>query len=154
MKVYGPYLRKDNRKHVIIVDGENRKTVSYPRYLLEQSLGRMLNKDETVDHIDGDFTNDNLENLQILSLADNIRKTTNLNPRKYLTFVCPVCGTTATKPVNNMANNRRLGRRGPFCSRKCGGIASHIDSHELRMKIDASEWNYLDPTTNKRLKTY
>ena len=37
MKIYGPYTRKeDNRQHVIIIDGEKRRTVSYPKFLMEQ----------------------------------------------------------------------------------------------------------------------
>jgi hypothetical protein len=75
MKIYGPYLRKDGRKHVVIVHPDGRKqTKSYPRLLLEQKLGRELTKEETVDHKDDDFTNDSLDNLQILSLANNAKK--------------------------------------------------------------------------------
>lgn len=76
MKIYGPYTRKDGRKHVILYDPNVglRKTVSYPKYLMEQHIGRPLEKWETVDHIDEDFTNDNLDNLQILSRKNNIQK--------------------------------------------------------------------------------
>ena len=44
MKVYGPYKRKDNRKHVVIVhDNGSRQTQSYPRYLMEQHF-MLVNK--------------------------------------------------------------------------------------------------------------
>lgn len=154
MKVYGPYIRKDNRKHVIVIDGNSRRTISYPRYILEQHLGRVLSHDETVDHINGDFTDDRLENLQIMTLADNIRKTKMLSPHRFIQFVCPICGSTSSRSIHVLAHNRKQGKRGPFCSKKCGGIASHIDSHELRTKIYSSDWNYIDPSTNKRLKSY
>jgi hypothetical protein len=72
MKIYGPYLRKDGRKHVIIIhDNGISQTRSYPRLLLEQKLGRSLTDEETVDHIDGDFTNDAPENLRALSRVEN-----------------------------------------------------------------------------------
>lgn len=72
MKMYGPYLRKDGRKHVVIIhDNGISQTRSYPRLLLEQKLGRPLQDDETVDHIDGDFTNDSPENLRVLSRSEN-----------------------------------------------------------------------------------
>lgn len=76
IKVYGPYTRKDGRKHVIIYDTEtqSRRTVSYPRYLMEQHLGRELLPEEQVDHINEDFTDDRIENLQLLSRAENNRK--------------------------------------------------------------------------------
>ena len=76
IKVYGPYLREDGRKHVIWYDTKTkqRRTQSYPRYLMEQHLGRKLLPEETVDHINEDFTDDRIENLQLLSTAENNRK--------------------------------------------------------------------------------
>jgi len=47
MKVYGPYTRKDGRQHVILYENGTRKTVSYPKYLLETKLGRPLDSNET-----------------------------------------------------------------------------------------------------------
>ena len=72
MKTSKPYLRPDGRKHVIITnDGGNKTTRSYPRYLLEKKLGRPLLPEETVDHIDGDHTNDSFDNLRVLSRSEN-----------------------------------------------------------------------------------
>lgn len=61
--VYGPYQGKDGRFRVIV----NRKTVSYPKYLIEQSLGIKLDKNETVHHIDGNPANNSIDNLQVIS---------------------------------------------------------------------------------------
>ncbi len=38
-------------------------------------LGRRLEKDDHIDHIDGDRTNDDLENLQVLSTPEHVAKT-------------------------------------------------------------------------------
>lgn len=67
-KVYGPYVsKKDNRYRVVIVsENNNKKTVSYPKYLMEVHLNRYLNEDETVDHIDGDVTHNVVENFRII----------------------------------------------------------------------------------------
>ena len=55
--------------------GRNRpKTVLWARYKLEKKLGRPLRKNETVDHKDEDKTNDRITNLQILTRAENARK--------------------------------------------------------------------------------
>lgn len=70
----GPYIRKDNRKIILIEINKNWKTVSYPKYLMEEYLKRFLLKDETVDHINADFTDNRIENLQILSRAENSAK--------------------------------------------------------------------------------
>ena len=122
MKVYGPYFREDGRQHVVLVDKDgNKRTKSYPRYLLEIHLGRELLITETVDHINNDFTDNRIENLQILSRQENILKQHKINPRKIYYFICPNCGTEATKYLNDVVSNRKHGKVGPFCSRKCAG---------------------------------
>ena len=75
IKVYGPYTRKDGRQHVILVHEDlSRQTMSYPKYLMEQQLGRPLLASKTVDHINNDFTDNRIENLQILTRAENAAK--------------------------------------------------------------------------------
>lgn len=123
-KVYGPYTRKDGRKHVILYYESGAKiTKSYPKYLMEQHLGRELEDWETVDHINEDFTDDSIENLQILTRIENISKSA--KPAEMITFICPECGEEATKEARNVRHNQgSYNRRGPFCSRSCAGKAS------------------------------
>lgn len=122
MKIYGPYIRKDNRKHIIIVgDDGSKRTQSYPRFVMEQHLGRSLLKEETVDHIDNNFNNNSIENLQILSLSENVKKATALKPVQIYEFLCPCCGKSSSKPMNWVKHNWKLGKKGPYCSRKCAG---------------------------------
>ena len=126
MKVYGPYLRQDGRKHVILINPETgeRKTQSYPRYLMEAHLGRELLPDEEVDHIDNDYSNNSLDNLQLLNKVDNCRKEM-LRPHrkaKWYNFVCPVCLKDATIPLSQYKSNQlKKGKSGPYCSRHCAG---------------------------------
>jgi hypothetical protein len=123
MKIYGPYLRKDGRKHLIIIDDNGkRKTISYSKYLLEQKLGRKLLPHETCDHIDGDHINDSLENLQVLSRGDNAAKAMAVRPAEMGYFVCPECHTSFYKSMRDVRGNQLKQRRaGPFCSRQCAG---------------------------------
>lgn len=77
--LHGPYKRKDGRKHVILYrqtrDGRQiRKTISYPKLLIECRIGRKLKSHETADHKDEDFTNNRWKNLQILSRSKNASK--------------------------------------------------------------------------------
>jgi len=123
MRIYGPYKRKDGRQHVVIVHEDGRKqTKSYPRYLLEQYLGRELTKDETVDHIDNDFTNNNISNLQILSRSDNAKKFSAFNSAETGVFTCPECFKSFIKNLGDVRhNNIKRKKAGPFCSKPCSG---------------------------------
>jgi YHS domain-containing protein len=94
---------------------------------MEQHLGRRLEDWEQIDHIDNDFTNNNLDNLQILSVADNNRKSA--KPAEEVTFTCPVCGTIITKSASKAKHNRKQGKAGPFCSRSCAGKFSAMRQH-------------------------
>ena len=124
MKIYGPYTRKDGRMHVVVVnDDKTKTTVSYPKYLMQQQLGRKLTDDETVDHIDGNKTNNDITNLQILTRQANAEKAMLLRPRRVYKFVCPVCGKQAEKFFNFVKSNWRKGKAGPYCSRQCAGKA-------------------------------
>lgn len=117
-KVYGPYTRPDGRKHVIIYDGQTRRTVSYPRYLMENHLGRKLTDNETVDHINNDFTDDRLENLQVLTRTANIRKSA--KKAVYLRCICPNCNQSFIVSARQVKHNQLTNEKdGPFCSKSC-----------------------------------
>ena len=76
-KLYGPYQRKtDNRAIVLLRNTVTRKQymLQYARLLLELKINRKLIAPETVDHIDGDPLNDHIDNLQVLTLSENARK--------------------------------------------------------------------------------
>lgn len=124
MKVYGPYIRKkDGRKHVVIYDPTatpQRTTVSYPKYLMEQHLGRKLTDDETVDHIDEDYTNDDISNLRIITRVDNSKRSA---PKMIqVDGQCALCGVTFTLSKYQMKLERQ-GKNcaGPFCGKVCQG---------------------------------
>ena len=95
--IYGPYGSK--RQIVVLVSPGHRTTMSYARYLMSLHMGRELTDNEEVDHIDDDCTNDVIENLQILTPAQNREKQNRLRlQRSIVTLTCPECGneTTAT----------------------------------------------------------
>jgi hypothetical protein len=135
-KVYGPYLRKDGRMHVCLKSKEGtRKTVSYPKYLMEMHLERYLGLNETVDHIDRDFTNNSIGNLQILAREDHSRL--DAKRSKDIQLNCEHCGNkfilSGGEAIRDSVQNRKRGKRGPFCSRSCAGKASHnIENYKIK----------------------
>lgn len=72
------YLRKSSRTDRMLVDLVNnhsdRTPTSFARYLMSVELGYEVPVGFEVDHIDQDPTNDNLSNLQVLSVEDHILK--------------------------------------------------------------------------------
>lgn len=141
MQIYGPYIRKDGRKHVIVRHPTTRKatTVSYPKYLMEIQLGRKLDPNlETIDHKNNDFTDNSFENLRIIprnqhASEDALRVI--IQPMK-----CVWCSNLV--PEKRLISRRRnltcKSMSGPFCSRKCGGeYGAELQNHRID-KIQSS----------------
>jgi hypothetical protein len=123
-KVYGPYMRKDGRKHVIIrYEDDTRRTVSYPRYLKECELGVALPANVHVHHVNKDYQDDSLSNLEVKDGIKHIRDHQVKYPESA-TFTCYWCGkrfeVTRIQQRDRGCSKRR-GNVGPFCSKSCIG---------------------------------
>lgn len=121
MKVRGPYKRPDGRKIMSIDDNGKRTTISYPKFLVQEILGIELGNNETIDHIDKDYTNDNLSNLRIVKISEHCSQDNPRDLKKTITINCPLCGNSAKVNRIKAKSNRRIGKAGPFCSRSCAG---------------------------------
>jgi len=122
-KVYGPYNRKDGRQHIVLNKSSlpkgtkgKLKTISFPKAIMEVRLKRVLNSDETVDHIDKNTSNNSVENLQILSRKEH--SALDAKRVKDIEVKCFMCGKVfiATK------NQLRKRASGFFCSKQCSGL--------------------------------
>lgn len=120
-RVYGPYGNQGKRKivHVLRPDG-TRVGMDYGRYLMQVHLGRFLRKDEHVDHIDNDPSNNGLVNLQVLSPSENRRKDS--RPAAMLDLVCPECAGAFRRERRNVVHK---GSKRAFCSRSCAAKFYH-----------------------------
>lgn len=135
-KIFGPYRRKDSRQIVIVVDRKGkRRTVSYPKWIMECQLGRPLDKDlETIDHMDSNFENNELDNLRIVPRnehsGDDTRRV------KYVKFNCAWCDEQFERSPRLVRDKARKNKAGPFCSRTCAGKYSRMLQLKLIDKMD------------------
>ena len=141
-KLYGPYNNSvDGRLRCIVVFPNGKKTtLSYPKYLMEVHLGRYLDTDETVDHIDGNFLNNDISNLRVIdrkqhAIEDAVRN-------KDITVKCKYCGKEFTIKGATLHDRNRKDRSqsGYFCSRQCSGkygqkIQCKLIKHTITDKI-------------------
>ena len=136
---YTIYTNKDGRTRVY--DKQTKKVTSYPRLLMADQLGRPLEADEDVHHIDGNPLNNDLSNLEVINSMDHKRQ----HAIKYYfedkEMVCPICGNTflwTAKSQRYKQNEIMCNRRshaGPYCSNHCRGIANQQE--QMRRKAQA-----------------
>ncbi len=122
--VNGPYILKESgRKSVRLTfpDGK-KKHMLYSRFLMEEYLGRELLPEETVDHIDRDVTNDDINNLQILYKVEHSKLDAWYTYPVTTTCVC--CGKEIilnARQLNQRKQRAKRNQNGPFCSLQCVG---------------------------------
>lgn len=131
MQIYGPYTRPNGRRLIIEVNHKGkRRTVSYPKWLLEQQLGRKLDPDkETVDHIDSNLHNNDLNNLRIMPRKEH--STEDTRRVKLVDFQCAWCDKNFARSPRLVRDKSKKNKSGPFCSRRCAGKYSR----KLQLKL-------------------
>lgn len=122
--VYGPYSNKTNngRQHIILTnnsfrhkDKRYKKTVSYPKIIYELFINKRLNENETIDHIDKNFLNNEIDNLQVLERQEHSRL--DAKRRKPIFYNCDWCGKHFQLTVHQLRKNAI----NKFCSKSCVG---------------------------------
>jgi uncharacterized C2H2 Zn-finger protein len=132
-------INPEGRRTVILVSKCGaRSSTSYARYLVSVSLKRYLTKDEQVDHIDDDKTNDELSNLQILSPSDNHRKESRRRGRLMSKIKCPQCGRVFYKRKGQTQATKAFKGKVTCCTKECSYLFKKANSNlskEDRLKI-------------------
>ena len=126
-KVYTNICKDGRLRSVIVNDDGSKQTISYPRLLMEKELGRKLLSDEDVHHIDNDYTNNNIENFQIIKHGEHQKQHSTKYHDKYIT--CDYCGkeflwSAKQQKIWNSNKSRKSNNdkeRHVFCSKSCSG---------------------------------
>ena len=137
------YHGKDGRLRVYV--RETKKTVSYPKYLMEKELGRKLLPGEEVHHKDENPLNNNIDNLEVRFHGEHQAE----HSTKYhdTTAVCGWCGREflwTRLQQQRFYSERRIGRKHsdlPFCSRECSGrYGQRLQVQHSTVDSDGSIW--------------
>lgn len=81
--------------------------------------GMIISPEYEVDHIDEDHTNDNINNLQILTVAQHLEKSNKKLKigRNVVTLICPNCNEPFEKEVRFIKPDTL-----PKCSQRCNAL--------------------------------
>lgn len=118
---YNVYQCKDGR--IRAYNKVTHAVVSYPRLLMENLLGRSLDKTEDVHHVDENPLNNDIKNLEVIDHKKHDAMHGGKN-RKYFPIKkkCPVCGEEfiwTERRQSRYHSKKQL--NGPYCSKRCAG---------------------------------
>lgn len=120
---YKIFHKKMQRWQVCLVSKVNRnkrRTILYSKYLMSLYVGRILTKEEEVDHIDDNKLNDDLSNLEIVTHEENRRRHSIMNPATMVSLVCPKCQKKFSRKKKNTFFTNKNKKRS-FCTLECSG---------------------------------
>jgi len=149
-KLYGPFTRSNDGRKIVIIknDDGTSKTISYPKHLMQQYLGRELTCDETVHHKDGNHDNNDLNNLELIPRSEHSANDT--RRVKKVKFHCAWCNKEFERSPRLVRDKAKKGKVGPFCDRTCAGKYSRhlqlklIDKFDVQPMIDSEYYTIRD----------
>ena len=113
-----PFLDKSSGRYCTNIINKTTKVkrhVTFARYLMENKVKRILNPNETVDHIDQNKLNDDINNLQILSLSEHV--SLDVKRVKLVNVLCVGgCNSLLQRKHADIKSAAKKGRAGPFCN--------------------------------------
>lgn len=112
--------KEPRRVCILIANDGTKHSMSYAKYLYTSYYCCDVDKENHVDHINGDKMDDRIENLQVISSTYN--KIKDHKHKEMIIRICPVCGKEFVFEQRNLSTHPN-----PCCSRHCGGIKSHWD---------------------------
>jgi len=107
-------------------------TMYYSRYLMCVAYQRVLDSNECVHHIDEDKTNDDINNLQVLSIGEH----TNIHHPKLpeVNLTCPNCSKLFSIAAPSYLRRTKLGYT-IYCSKNCSIEMRNTSSKGIPKRI-------------------
>lgn len=121
-KIYGPYQRKDLRRHIIIYNDSNRITISYPKFIMECKLKRLLKSNEEIHHKNGLEFDDRLDNYEIVNTSKHRQAHKTNLPEFFKCSYGNIIELVGIKLPRFKSERKRFpNMKGPYCSKSCAG---------------------------------
>lgn len=138
-------IKKGDYMYALVPDHPNATKngyVLYHRIVVENHLGRLLNADEVVHHINHDKFDNRIENLEVMNSSNHNRKHGLEHGRKWAKLKCPICGRIFELEYNKTVYQKYPGdtTKAQCCSRFCGGKLARMKqlgnlTHEMETAI-------------------
>ena len=94
------------------------------RAVVENSIGRLLTKDEIVHHKDDNSFNNAVDNLEILTQSKHAKQHRLAHGQKFVRLKCPWCKTIFEIREGNIFLHKKSTLKCTCCSRSCRGKLS------------------------------
>ena len=106
------------------------------RIIIENHLGKILNTNEVVHHIDGNKKNNSIDNLEVLTREAHAKLHQKQIGREYVDLKCPWCNKIFSKPRNTTHLQKPSKYNCTCCSKSCRGkLYREIQLHGLTLKL-------------------
>ena len=107
------------------------------RIIMENHLGRVLNTNEVVHHIDGNKKNNSIDNLQVLTKENHTKLHQICIGREYVDLKCPWCNKVFSVPRNKTYLQKPSKLNCTCCSKSCRSkLYRAIQLHGLTHKLE------------------
>ena len=136
-------INNQNRRNVILFNNDvDRTTISYARYLMGVKLGYFVPDHLEVDHKDDDKTNDDIDNLQLLTGEENrLKEQYNyiMNKQVRYGYHCAFCGNPFILIEAEVKKRLDTGGELAFCNRSCAAKMQHLQGNGGLQKTTSPE---------------
>lgn len=106
----------------------NNKCYLEHRLIMEKYIGRKINDNEQVHHIDGNPKNNNINNLQLLTQKEHMQLHNKLKT-KYININCGYCNKQITIRKKYYDWKIKNGQKKFYCSRQCIGYSRKFNQN-------------------------
>lgn len=154
-------IDKDGRKYIRLYKSDKiRKSISYARYLYSVYLGYEVPEEFEVDHKNDDHTDDRIDNYQLITRPENIKKRhknyrDNIQLKQKLN--CYNCNCEFFVPMYEYKRMLKRNSKNFYCNRTCYNdyfSAKKLSCDYCNVKLDKNDFKYKTTNTVTKEEKY